>query len=668
MADTIAYQIFQITKNTFEEEGFENPKHNFFALESVPGSGKTTSLIDYSAYIFSHGITKNKYQTYKVSDGKERIIPAGEVNKWHLIKTFGLKEGEKYFNLKTQNKKDFFPSFNNKNVLIVVFNSSIKKEIEYKVKKHPILKEPFEKGLITIRTSHSLLFELTKTLDIIPVEKDENGEYAIDGIVTDFSKSDFYLNDVLKSFELLKKIKPFNMLFAKTGEKDKFAFASLMLDFIKVYYNTDIVVENPKELNVLFEKVNKKNKDDFSAEKEILKFFSFLNLKNQKENFAQKIIVSFLRAFKKTIEEGKIKVGHSFYYKEAFLHAIKDTLILKKLFSINNTGKMFYDVIIIDEAQDLTSVMARLLTEHYKQNISEILIVGDPKQAIYAFSERINAFNVFKDELKEEIKEFVNPFTYRIPQKICDYINEECRKMNIYDEKTKLIAKNKKEIVNVVENDFNVYDIILNALKNNEKTAVIGRTNASILIAYLNFYLQFKEKDLLKYIKINSKLKNQFKKLAKEGLSAIDDKKIKEKLQVVLGKKNPTFKDILTDEDAQRRLPSYIIKFASLLEETNPEEIIKALEYRTSSKANVEFLTAHTSKGLEFENVIVLSDVYESALNGDENEKFLYYVALTRTQKNLYVKKNIQKAKPKLSFDLDLNDILNLSIPKKIKQ
>lgn len=683
MADSIAYKIFNHTKETFLNEGFDVVNHNFFALESVPGSGKTTALIDYIAYFFSHGITKNEYQIYKLPNGNEKIIPAGEVNKWHLIKNFGLKEGEEQFSLKTKGGTDFIPLFKDKKVLITAFNSDIKKEIEKKLLRHPILRDFFKNGQVTVKTSHSLLFSLAKKLDIIPSIKNEEGEYiSNNGIITDFSKGDFYLTDIVETLNCLKNKKPFDSFFKKTDNKKVFEFASLLHSFIKVYYNTDIVISNKNEFDLLFKKVDLKYGEDFSSIEELNKYFSFLNLnkKEEKEYFAKQMLVVFLKTFKNRIENGKIKVGHSFYYKEAFLEAINNIERLKELFSIDNNGKMLYDIVIVDEAQDLTPIMARLLSEYYKQNISEILIVGDPKQAIYAFSERINSFKVFKNILKNELKEFINPYTYRIPQKLCDYINKKCKEIDIYEKRTELISKNKDSEGIVVENNFNIEDIIKKALKENISTAVIGRTNAEILTEFIKVYHSLKQekgniKDYLKYIKINSKLKKDFKKLLTKGLMGIEDEKIKEKLQIITGKENPDFNDLLNSEEEFKNIPEFIIKFAKLLKEVPKKEIEEALNYRVSPKANIEFLTGHSSKGLEFENVVILSGITESAAKEDINEKFLYYVALTRTKKNIFVKnlkRNekllLEKNKNRELFDINPEKLVEINIPKqKIK-
>ena len=683
--NTIAYKIFKESKNNFLDSLFDEVSYNFYAMESVPGAGKTTAIRDYLAYIYSDGSTANDYQVYKISEEEEKIIPAGEVNKWELIKRHGLKKGEELFNLKTKNGMDFSLTFLDKNALIVVFNADIKKEIERSLKKHPVLKDPFERGQITIKTSHSLLFGLAKQLDIIPTEKDEEGEYSINGIKTDFSKGDFYFNDVLKVKKYLEQINVFKNAFEKKTDKEIYAFFGLLYDFINVYYNTDIIIENPKELDLLFDKVNKKkNQEDFDAVKEIVKFFSkkFENLEEAKE-FAGKIITAFLINFKKAIENGEVKVGHSFYYKEAFLEALKDKEVLKRLFSINYTGNLTYDMIIVDEAQDLTPIMARLLGEFYKFNTSEMLIVGDPKQAIYAFSERINAFKVFKETLGDKLKEYINPYTYRLPKEICNYVNEECKKLCIYDEKTKLIPKNDKEGF-VKEGEIFIENVIIKALKENEPTAVIGRTNAEILVEFIKIFNVLKEKKeehLLKYLKINSKMKKEFKKLLEKGLMGIEDNNLKQTIQILTGKENPSFEDILKDDLIKTQIPHHIVEFAQSLQKYKKSGIEEALNFRPSPKANVEFITAHASKGREFENVIVLKDIFENAIKGNENEKFLYYVALTRTKNRLFVEKEMKKPKLKLYLyenESDKNNVdkkniedkifLDLVIPKEIKK
>ena len=367
---------------------------------------------------------------------------------------------------------------------------------------------------------------------------------------------------------------------------------------------------------------------------------------------------------------------------------MKEKERLIELFAIEHNPEKYLNIVIVDEAQDLTPIMTRLLIEYYKyakENHLEVatVIVGDEKQSIYQFANRINSFNVIERELdKNNIKNLILNKTYRVPKKIASFTNEVCKKLNIYDKETELVSARKVE-GEIIPNA-SLLDVVKNAVRENKKLIVLGRTNAEILIKYIKTMSKIlKDKELskyAKYIKVDSKYKKQFKKLLKDGIDAIDDTELIDKLKVTLGKNKITFKDIKNNqEDIKNFTPQYLIEFANLIEEMEKEEIEEILSIRPSTKPNAIFMTIHSSKGLESDEVYVLngniniftkenkkektlielSKIVQEKLNKnpeikitdklkpEENEllmeKYLLYVAFTRAKEVLYLENKLSE-------------------------
>jgi len=521
--------------------------------------------------------------------------------------------------------------------------------------------------------------------------KNELGEYTDGKIKTNFAKGDFNLNDSLTALEILQEKSPFfKKTFSFQNNKTKYKLAKILLEIINIYYNSDIIIDNPQKIEQLIKIGQKSFEEDIKEY--INSFFNEEDTNFLKEKTNQPPYFSFfingIKSFKIGIKEGRIELGHSYYYKEVFNLCMKEKERLIELFAIEHNPEKYLNIVIVDEAQDLTPIMTRLLIEYYKyakENHLEVatVIVGDEKQSIYQFANRINSFNVIERELdKNNIKNLILNKTYRVPKKIASFTNEVCKKLNIYDKETELVSARKVE-GEIIPNA-SLLDVVKNAVRENKKLIVLGRTNAEILIKYIKTMSKIlKDKELskyAKYIKVDSKYKKQFKKLLKDGIDAIDDTELIDKLKVTLGKNKITFKDIKNNqEDIKNFTPQYLIEFANLIEEMEKEEIEEILSIRPSTKPNAIFMTIHSSKGLESDEVYVLngniniftkenkkektlielSKIVQEKLNKnpeikitdklkpEENEllmeKYLLYVAFTRAKEVLYLENKLSE-------------------------
>lgn len=93
---------------------------------------------------------------------------------------------------------------------------------------------------------------------------------------------------------------------------------------------------------------------------------------------------------------------HSFCVKYYDYKCFTDTIIHKIIENKNKPSRQFkFDLIVLDEAQDITSVYYELICKIYKDNQqnAQVCIFGDRKQSIFDFNEADQRFIKYADEL-----------------------------------------------------------------------------------------------------------------------------------------------------------------------------------------------------------------------------------------------------------------------------
>lgn len=237
-----------------------------------------------------------------------------------------------------------------------------------------------------------------------------------------------------------------------------------------------------------------------------------------------------------------------------------------------------YKYIIIDEYQDSSLIRVNLIKKLIKLNNAKLLVVGDDWQSIYRFSGcDINIFLNFRKYFKK-IKTLKIINTYR----------------------------NSQELINVASNF-----VMKNPFQLRKKLVSFKNNKKPIKIFY---YKNNKSEALIKLIK------------------KIDSKKE----ILILGRNNFDIKQYLNDK--------LILDKDKIILKNNPEYKIK-------------YLTVHKSKGLESDEVIIInlsnelygfpSQIKEAkilkyfqtskASYKNDEERRLFYVALTRTKNNTYL-------------------------------
>lgn len=266
--------------------------------------------------------------------------------------------------------------------------------------------------------------------------------------------------------------------------------------------------------------------------------------------------------------------------------------------------KLDFKYIIVDEYQDISRQRFDLVTALSEVTDAKIIAVGDDWQSIYAFSgSDITLFTKFEEKMGyAKLLKIVK--TYRNSQEVIDIAGN-------------FIQKNEAQITKELKSPKNIVDpvIIYTYDGSPKKLNADNKSGANYAIAHAV------EVALEQIIEFNKK----------EGKS--EDSSI-----LLLGR---------FSFDGDR------LEKSGLFEYINRGNKLKSVKY---PKLNITFMTAHASKGLGYDNVIVVNGRNETygfpskiaddpvlafVIKGDRSidyaeERRLFYVAMTRTKNRVY--------------------------------
>lgn len=287
-----------------------------------------------------------------------------------------------------------------------------------------------------------------------------------------------------------------------------------------------------------------------------------------------------------------------------------DHSALLKYFSENNLFDFNFDIVMIDEVQDINPIMFSII-ERIKPK--KVLMVGDLQQSIYGFRQNINVFRL--PELDSYTKYSLTK-SFRFGEAIANSVNT-----------ISSIIYGKS--INIKYNE-NLESKIIESKVMGPCSAYITRTNAhlfDIAIEYalegLNIAMPFNWEELkllmedIIYLKMNirSKIKNKI------------ISKYKSFAELEALNKNGSDLEL-------RYLIKVVLKYDILI-----LDYLKLLESKLSSPkyADITLLTAHKSKGLEFLYVQLGTDFKDISKPMDIEEANLIYVSMTRAIKELNI-------------------------------
>ena len=354
----------------------------------------------------------------------------------------------------------------------------------------------------------------------------------------------------------------------------------------------------------------------------------------------------------------KLDVTHSFYLKKFQLDLISQNITFNE-----------YDMILLDEAQDTNDVT---LSIFYNLPAKQKIIVGDRHQQIYSFRGSINAINKIKAKIAFLTHSF--RFDEKVAFKATNFLQIfKNEKANL-----KGLGKHKKITTKAIISRTNAELILqMKYLIEDELKFKTIREPYAIFGLALNLNKLANDEKLDKEFNYLKSFQNEFKRLSK-----------KQKEQY----KNDILNYIeeIADEDIELLSAIKVAKIENL------DQIYqKAKEYYKTSNSNLFLTTAHTAKGLEFDEVTICDDFpcylniakwfrdneifkkpkegyLEYFLNNCKeqsqiDELNLYYVAVTRTKTKLIDKTDfnyLTKEIAEINIQREIEEMVNKLISK----
>jgi superfamily I DNA/RNA helicase len=293
-----------------------------------------------------------------------------------------------------------------------------------------------------------------------------------------------------------------------------------------------------------------------------------------------------------------------------------------------------YDVVFIDEAQDLSPIQWKMF-DVLKKNSKHVILAGDDDQAIYGW-----AGADVKRFQQEPAKEIVLPQSYRVPklvQHIADNILSRIPSEHRLEKKWKA-----REEDGAVYFGTSIEDVPLHK----GKWLVLARVNDRLiklkpLLRDRGIYFEYKNRKSYK-TRLYDAIQNytRWTKGSKLSISECRD------LFEYFGKEFPEKEERLYDlkEFGYSQTQRWFEVF-----ETEPEDSLYIRDMLQSGEelskgARVKLSTIHSAKGGEADNVLLIMDntktireAIEKSPEKEDEENRIWYVGVTRTKQNLYI-------------------------------
>ena len=302
-----------------------------------------------------------------------------------------------------------------------------------------------------------------------------------------------------------------------------------------------------------------------------------------------------------------------------------------------NVAKMCpkYDVVFVDEAQDLSPIQWKMV-DILRENSKYVILAGDDDQAIYGWA----GADVLKFIATQAKKDIILPQSHRVPRSVQNIADKILNR--IPDDrrvKKNWKARDEEGLVNHITS-------IEDAPLHKGDWLVLARTNDRLeklkpILKDMGIYFQFKGRKSFKATLFRSVL-NYTRWQKGELLSLSEVKDILECTDMDLKLTEEKMYD-LTDLTYDKTIHWFDVFTV------DPEECLyirEMLSYgeKLSKGARVQLSTIHSAKGGQATNVLLILDntktireAQEKSQDKYDEEQRVWYVGVTRTKQNLYI-------------------------------
>jgi superfamily I DNA/RNA helicase len=362
-------------------------------------------------------------------------------------------------------------------------------------------------------------------------------------------------------------------------------------------------------------------------------YFNIINAARIKENTVEEEYNTDL--YSQDIDKHQLKILNDEVnnYKKAY-DLVDFTDMIEKF----NVSKLCpkYDVVFIDEAQDLSPIQWRMY-DILKKNSKHIILAGDDDQAIYGWAGA--DVKRFQDE---PAKDIILPQSYRVPGAVQAIANNILNRIPDHRRVKKNWKPREDVLLPIVEYISSVEDAPLHL----GDWLILARTNYRLK----NLVPQLRERGLYFEIKNRKSYKARLYRSVQDYsrwtngdlLSLSECKDLFEFLEL----------DKELKDERMYDLKEFGFSFTDLWYEVfkaDPEECLYIREMlrhdeKLSKDPRIKLSTIHAAKGGEANNVLIILDntkKIREAIEKDQDkydeEQRVWYVGVTRTKQNLYI-------------------------------
>jgi DNA helicase-2/ATP-dependent DNA helicase PcrA len=360
-------------------------------------------------------------------------------------------------------------------------------------------------------------------------------------------------------------------------------------------------------------------------------YFNIINAARIKENTIEEEYNTDM--YSEDIDKHQLKIlkDEVDNYKQAY--GLVDFTDMIEKFNVSKLCPK-YDVVFIDEAQDLSPIQWRMY-DILKKNSKHIILAGDDDQAIYGWAGA--DVKRFQDE---PAKDIILPQSYRIPEKVQDIAS--CILNRIPDDrriKKKWSARPEQGYIEYITS---IEDIPLDS----GDWLILARTNYRLK----NLVPQLKERGLYFEIKNRKSYRTRLYRSIQDYTRWTNGAKLS------LSECRDLFEFLELDKELKDERMYDLKEFGYSFTDdwyqvfkSDPEECLYIREMtrnkeKLSEDPRIKLSTIHAAKGGEATNVLIILDntkkireAIEKNQDKYDEEQRVWYVGVTRTKQNLYI-------------------------------
>jgi superfamily I DNA/RNA helicase len=308
--------------------------------------------------------------------------------------------------------------------------------------------------------------------------------------------------------------------------------------------------------------------------------------------------------------ENIYQVPHNYYFKHFLNKAKKDPLFLQNAFQE-------YAGVVIDEAQDNDRILFEIVTMalQYKY-VTSVAAIGDTWQSIFGFKspDHFNLLQAIKQSsgvfasmgIRAEFHDMSQ--TYRFNKHIANAVN-------IIFGENKILGRNDDSGVMRIEPLMfdSLKTLIAASKERNEDVVIICRSNSEAIRIYMEML-----KRNIDNVRLDGSVRQKFKDITMRGVNAIENESIREEVIGILVKEHGRYKDFTYEDIVKSKKAVDVIsqsEGANFIFSFNYDDISEMLGTVDRRKKTARILTAHASKGIEGDHIVIADDYIKEKNN-----------------------------------------------------